>query len=122
MSALDKQVGGKHYKEFKIQPIQYITANNIPYIEGNIIKYISRWRDKGGIDDLDKVIHYVELLKEVEVGKSERTHRGEASLKNSLKRGARKLGSYIWKTNKGTKIEYTGYAKTPKDFPANFTF
>ncbi len=109
MSALDKQVGGKHYKEFKIQPIQYITANNIPYIEGNIIKYISRWRDKGGIDDLDKVIHYVELLKEIEVGKSERTHRGEASLKATLKRGARKLGSYFWKTDKGTKVEYRGY-------------
>jgi hypothetical protein len=109
MSALDKQVGGKHYKTFKIQPIQYITANGIPYIEGNIIKYISRWRDKGGLDDLDKVIHYVELLKEIEVGKSERSHRGETGIKDSLKRGARKLGSYFWKTDKGTKVEYTGY-------------
>jgi hypothetical protein len=105
MSALDKQVGGKHYKEFKIQPIQYITANNIPYIEGNIIKYISRWREKGGIDDLNKVIHYVELLKEIEVGKSERPHGGKASLKDIIKRGPRKLGSYIWKKNKGTKID-----------------
>lgn len=109
MSALDKQIGGQHYKGFKIQPIQYITANNIPYIEGNIIKYISRWRDKGGVDDLDKVIHYVELLKEVEIGKSERNNRCETSIKDSLKRGARKLGSYFWKTDKGTKVEYTGY-------------
>lgn len=105
MSALDKQVGGKHYKGFKIQPIQYITANNIPYIEGNIIKYISRWRDKGGVDDLDKVIHYVELLKEVEIGKSERTHGCKTRIKDSIKRGARKLGSYIRKKNKRTETK-----------------
>lgn len=109
MSALDKQVGGKHYKGFKIQPIQYITANNIPYIEGNIIKYISRWRDKGGIDDLDKVIHYVELLKEIEVGKSERSHGSKTSFKDLIKRGTRKLGSYLWKKNKRTKVNNTGY-------------
>ena len=109
MSALDKQIGGKHYKKFKIQPIQYITANNIPYIEGNIIKYISRWRDKGGIDDLDKVIHYVELLKEMEVGKSKRTHRGEVSVKVSLKRGIRQLGSHIRKKDKRTETNDTGY-------------
>lgn len=109
MSALDKQVGGKHYKGFKIQPIQYITANKIPYIEGNIIKYISRWRDKGGIDDLDKVIHYVELLKEIEVGKSERSHGCKARIKNLIKRGARQLGSNIRKKDKGTKANNTGY-------------
>lgn len=109
MSALDKQIGGQHYKSFKIQPIQYITANNIPYIEGNIIKYISRWRDKGGVDDLDKIIHYVELLKEAEIGRSERNNRSPSSIKDSLKRGARQLGSYFWKTDKGTKVEYTGY-------------
>jgi len=105
MSALDKQIGGKHYKRFKIQPIQYITANNIPYIEGNIIKYISRWRDKGGLDDLDKVIHYVELLKEIEVGKSERSHRSKTSLKDLIKRGPRELGSYLRKKNKRTEID-----------------
>ena len=109
MSALDKQVGGKHYKQFKIQPIQYITANNIPYIEGNIIKYISRWRDKGGIDDLDKVIHYVELLKEMEVGKSERSYGCKARVKNAIKGRARQLGSNIRKKDKGTKTLDTGY-------------
>ena len=64
-SALDKQIAGNHYKEFVIQPIEFITKNNIPFIEGNIIKYICRWQDKGGVQDLDKVIHYVELLKEL---------------------------------------------------------
>lgn len=109
MSALDKQIGGKHYKGFKIQPIQYITANNIPYIEGNIIKYISRWRDKGGLDDLDKVIHYVELLKEVEIGKSERTYGCKARVKDSIKGWARQLGSNIRKKDKGAKALNTGY-------------
>ena len=65
MSALDKQVAGGHYKKFEIQPIEFITKNNIPFIEGNIIKYICRWKEKGGVQDLDKVIHYVELLKEL---------------------------------------------------------
>ena len=65
MSALEKQVAGNHYKEYVIQPIEFITKNNIPFIEGNIIKYICRWKDKGGTKDLDKVIHYVELLKEL---------------------------------------------------------
>lgn len=64
-SALKKQVEGDHYKKYTIQPIEFITKNNIPFIEGNIIKYICRWKDKGGSKDLDKVIHYVELLKEL---------------------------------------------------------
>lgn len=64
--ATEKQVAGNHYKKFFIQPIEFIHLNEIPFIEGNIIKYICRWRDKGGIQDLDKVIHYVELLKELE--------------------------------------------------------
>jgi hypothetical protein len=64
-TSLSKQIGGDHYKKFTIQPIEFITKNNIPFIEGNIIKYICRWKDKGGKADLDKVIHYVELLKEL---------------------------------------------------------
>lgn len=66
MSALDTQVGGNHYKDFAIQPIEFIHANNIPFIEGNIIKYIVRWRSKNGIEDLRKVQHYVNLLIDLE--------------------------------------------------------
>lgn len=66
MSALEKQTGGNHYKKCSIQPIEYIHANNLPFIEGNVIKYITRWRDKNGIEDLKKVIHYVELLIDLE--------------------------------------------------------
>lgn len=66
MNALDTQVAGNHYMKCSIQPIEYIHANNLPFIEGNVVKYITRWRDKGGIDDLKKVMHYVELLIELE--------------------------------------------------------
>lgn len=65
-SPLDRQVAGTHYKNFKIQPVEYIHANNIPFIEGAVIKYVTRWRDKGGVADLDKAIHFLELLKELE--------------------------------------------------------
>ena len=65
MSANDHQVGGGHYKGKAIQPWDYIVANNLGYLEGNIIKYVSRWKDKGGIDDLRKVKHYAEKLIEV---------------------------------------------------------
>lgn len=66
MSALDVQVAGNHYKQLKIQPVEYIHANNIPYLEGNIIKYATRWRGKGGVEDLRKIKHYVDLLIELE--------------------------------------------------------
>jgi hypothetical protein len=66
MSALEKQVSGSHYKDFPIQPVEFIHRNNIPYIEGNVIKYISRWRDKGGLADLEKAKHYIDLLIELE--------------------------------------------------------
>lgn len=65
-SALDVQIGGDHYKTLKIQPVAYIHANKIPFIEGCIIKYASRWRDKGGIKDLEKIKHFVDLLIELE--------------------------------------------------------
>ena len=66
MSALDKQEGGGHYKGKAIQPVQYIHANGLGFCEGNVVKYITRWREKGGKADLLKVIHYVELLMELE--------------------------------------------------------
>lgn len=62
----ERQVGGDHYAKNKIQPWTYIIANELGYLEGNIVKYITRWRDKGGLQDIDKVIHYAEKLKEVE--------------------------------------------------------
>ena len=66
-SALDRQVGStQHYKNFKIQPIEFITANKLSFIQGNVIKYICRYNKKNGKEDIDKAIHYCELLKELE--------------------------------------------------------
>ena len=70
MSALEKQVSGGHYKSLKIQPIEYIHANGIPFAEGSVIKYVTRWRDNGGIADLEKAKHFIELLIELEQGRA----------------------------------------------------
>lgn len=63
---LATQVGGAHYKDMKVQPVEYIHANGIGYFEGNVIKYVSRWREKGGTADLEKAKHYIDLLIELE--------------------------------------------------------
>lgn len=67
MSALDRQVSGAHYKSLKIQPVEFIHANAIPFAEGSVIKYVTRWRDKGGIADLEKAKHFLEILIELEL-------------------------------------------------------
>lgn len=66
MSALETQEGGTHYKDMAIQPIEYIHANKLPFAEGCIIKYVSRWRSKNGITDLEKARHFIDLLIELE--------------------------------------------------------
>jgi hypothetical protein len=65
-SSNDIQVGGSHYKAKTIQPWDFIAANQIGYFEGNVVKYVSRWRDKGGVDDLRKARHYLDKLIELE--------------------------------------------------------
>ncbi len=67
-SALDKQEGGGHYKGLKIQPIEYIHANGLSYFQGNVVKYVSRYKDKNGAEDIKKAIHYLELILELEYG------------------------------------------------------
>ena len=69
-SALNKQVDGSHYKDMTIQPIIYIYANKIPFIEGNIIKYVSRWKNKNGLKDLEKAKHLIDVLIELETNQS----------------------------------------------------
>jgi len=66
--AMDEQIAGKHYKGMAIQPIEYIFKNKIPYLEGNVIKYISRHRNKNKLEDLRKAKHYLELIAELEYG------------------------------------------------------
>jgi len=61
MSANDKQVDGEHYQK-AIQPWAYIEANNLDFFEGNVVKYVTRWKEKDGIVDLYKTIHYLEKI------------------------------------------------------------
>ncbi len=65
---LERQVDGDHYATQSIQPIEYIHANGLGFCEGNVIKYVTRHIRKNGVKDLDKAIHYLELLKELEYG------------------------------------------------------
>ena len=62
--ASDIQVGGNHYKSMEIQPVDFIHANGIPYLEGNVIKYVCRHLNKGGVEDLRKAKHYIDLVLE----------------------------------------------------------
>lgn len=64
--ANQKQIAGSHYKQVAIQPWDYVAANNLGYFEGSAIKYITRWRSKGGISDIQKAIHFLEKLIELE--------------------------------------------------------
>ena len=66
VSALDKQVSGTHYKDKGMQPIVYIHANDLGFCEGNVIKYVTRHKEKNGRADIEKAIHYLELLLELE--------------------------------------------------------
>ena len=65
---LAKQVAGSHYKQMKIQPIEYIHANNLGFAEGCVVKYVSRHRSKGGSSDIKKAIHFCEMLLALEYG------------------------------------------------------
>lgn len=68
VSPLDTQIGGSHYKNFKIQPIEFIHANNLDFLQGSIIKYVARFRNKNGRTDLEKARHFIDLLIQLEYG------------------------------------------------------
>ena len=59
---LTAQVCGDHYKNLVIQPVEYITANNLSYLQGSVIKYVTRYQNKNGIEDLQKAIHFVKMM------------------------------------------------------------
>ena len=62
MSSYKKQIGGKHYLNYKIQPSEFVIENKLLYPEGNVIKYILRHQDKGGKEDLEKAMHFIEMI------------------------------------------------------------
>ena len=69
-SAFDTQTGGSHYKDMKIQPMEYALANNLNLAQGNVVKYVSRYKAKNGKEDLEKAIHCIQLLIEHEYGEN----------------------------------------------------
>ena len=71
MSALDSQQGGQHYKDNAIRPIVYIHANKLGFCAGNVVKYITRYKEKNGAEDVRKAIHYCQLLLELEYGEKD---------------------------------------------------
>lgn len=68
MAPSDKQIGGDHYKNLIIQPFQFIEANGLSFLEGNVIKYVCRYHTKGGRVDLEKAKHYIDLILESKYG------------------------------------------------------
>lgn len=66
MSAFDRQEGGSHYRHLAIQPAEFITRNNLDFLSGCVVKRVCRWRHKGGVEDLRKAIHELEMLIEIE--------------------------------------------------------
>jgi hypothetical protein len=68
LRALDSQVGGGHYKQCAIQPIEYCQKNGLNALESFVVKYVTRHQDKNGVEDINKAIHCLELLKEIEYG------------------------------------------------------
>ena len=88
MSVYDKQVGGKHYIKYKIQPSKFVVENKLLYPEGSVIKYILRHQDKGGKQDLLKAIHFIEMI-------IERDYTDEKEKQETWVEGYKK-----WKVNK----------------------
>jgi Protein of unknwon function (DUF3310) len=72
-AAARKQEGGSHYKDMAIQPYEYCHRNKLGHLESNVVKYVSRWRDKGGLEDIRKAIHTLEYLIELEIANNNDT-------------------------------------------------
>lgn len=70
-SALEQQTGGSHYKNFEIQPIEYITKNKLSFSQGNVIKYVTRYNFKNGLEDLKKARHMIDLMIQLEYGEND---------------------------------------------------
>lgn len=92
-SANDYQVSGNHYQKQAIQAWDFITANKLGYLEGTAVKYISRWRDKNGLEDIRKAIHFLEKLIEVET--NEKVHSTSGNRAESDRIGHVKLSSLL---------------------------
>ena len=73
MNPYDRQVDGDHYQKLAIQPMQYSMLNNLDACQHTVIKYVTRFRDKGGIKDLEKAKHCIDMLIDYELAQAEKT-------------------------------------------------
>ena len=90
-SALDVQTGGDHYKDMKIQPVEFIHANGLPFIEGAIIKYVCRHKAKNGRQDLEKARHFIDMLLELEYPEEEKQQEKKPHPSDDVGEGYRKI-------------------------------
>ena len=90
MSAYDKQIGGKHYQNFSIQPSKFVIENELLFPEGNVIKYICRHRFKNGKEDLEKAVHFIEMIIERDYPTVPMTEEEEYRNAGITKEGSRK--------------------------------
>ena len=88
MSVWKKQVGGNHYRKYKVQPSRFVTENKLLYPEGCVIKYVVRHQDKGGKQDLEKAKHFIHMI-------IERDYKDEKEKQETWIEGYKK-----WKENK----------------------
>lgn len=96
---MERQVGGVHYKKFVIQPAVFNEANGLSFLEGCIVKRICRWRDKGGVEDLEKIKHEVDMLIELENAQGrERQEQETAAAEESYRQGPESI-KIIWSAN-----------------------
>ena len=83
IKAIDVQIGGDHYKHCAIQPYDFIEANHLNFAEGSVIKYLMRHRKKGGVEDLKKAKHYIDLIIETEYGRAKFDDKAQDNLASS---------------------------------------
>jgi hypothetical protein len=121
MSAKDYQVAGDHYSKLPIQPIDYIIANDLPFCEGNIVKYVTRHRDKGGREDIEKVIQYAEFLLE-QYDREEPTSFGEAAMKAQKAAANDRVVAALMKQEKNVLDALADNYKSVMDLPQNVHF
>ena len=98
MKASEGQIGGNHYAKLKIQPMQYALENGLNYAQANAIKYITRYKDKNGIEDLREAMHCIELLIEWEVQKADKAMQKAAEIAKEI------VGEAVSKLNDGIQI------------------
>lgn len=113
MSALDVQVGGDHYKDYAIQPVEFCQRNNLNWCQANVVKYVVRYKEKKGLEDLQKAKHYLDLLIEFEYGDTGQTKPSKGLI------GELGVG---YKDHEGVQLPSPELIHPPKDASYRFVY